>query len=141
MKTLTKRGKDITHDWYVIDAKDQVLGRISTKIAAILRGKHNPQFSPNLDLGDYVVVINAEQVKLTRNKELQKTYDRYSGYPGGLKQISYKRMMSEHPEKIIENAVKGMLPKNALGRQMLKKLKVYCGEEHPHIAQAPKTLS
>ena len=141
MKTLTKRGKDITHDWYVIDAKDQVLGRISTKIAAILRGKHNPMFSPNLDLGDYVVVINADKVKLTRNKELQKTYDRYSGYPGGLKQISYKRMMSEHPERIIENAVKGMLPKNALGRQMLKKLKVYSGEEHPHIAQAPKTLS
>jgi large subunit ribosomal protein L13 len=140
MRTLTPKLDQIQHDWYVIDAADQVLGRISTKIATILRGKHKPYFTPHLDTGDFVVVINAEKVKLTGNKELQKIYSRYSGYPSGLKNIPYKRMLEEKPEHIIKHAVKGMLPKNALGRQIIQKLKIYAGGEHPHQAQNPKPL-
>ena len=132
---------DIQHDWYVIDATDMVLGRLATKIATMLRGKHKANFTPHLDNGDYVIVTNAEKVKLTRNKELQKTYQRYSGYPDGLKITSFRRMKQEKPEEIILHAVKGMLPKNILGRQIIKKLKVYAGNEHPHHAQKPTVIS
>lgn len=141
MKTVTPKADQITQEWFVVDATDRVLGRISTEIARILRGKHKPYFTPHLDTGDYVVVINAEKVRLTGNKELSKSYQRYSGYPGGLKEIPFKRMQQEKPEEIITHAVKGMLPKNALGRQIMLKLKVYAGPEHPHMAQKPQTLS
>ena len=141
MKTVTPKADQITQEWFVVDATDKVLGRISTEIARILRGKHKPYFTPHLDTGDYVVVINAEKVRLTGNKELSKSYQRYSGYPGGLREIPFARMQQEKPEEIINHAVKGMLPKNALGRQIMQKLKVYAGPEHPHMAQKPQTLS
>ncbi|MCD4828314.1 MAG: 50S ribosomal protein L13 [Candidatus Cloacimonetes bacterium] len=140
MRTLTPKADEIHGQWYVVDAEDQILGRLSTRIASVLRGKHKPYFSPHLDMGDHVIVINAEKVKLTRDKELQKEYQRFSGYPGGLKTISYRRMMERKPEFIIEHAVKGMLPKNILGRQLFRKLRVYAGPEHPHTAQQPKSL-
>jgi large subunit ribosomal protein L13 len=141
MKTETPKANQIIHDWYLVDATDQVLGRLATKIASIIRGKHKPYFSPHLDTGDYVIVVNAEKIKLTGTKELKKTYKRYSGYPGGLTEISFQRMKEKSPETIIEHAVKGMLPKNILGRSLLNKLKVYSGNEHPHQAQTPKPLS
>ncbi len=141
MKTETPKADMIKQDWYLVDATDMVLGRLATQIATVLRGKNKPYFTPHLDTGDYVIVINAEKVRLTGNKELQKTYKRYSGYPDGQTVISYKRMIQEHPERIIEHAVKGMLPKNILGRQIFNKLKVYAGTEHPHIAQTPKPLN
>jgi len=141
MRTETPKADQIKHDWYLVDATDQVLGRLATKIATIIRGKHKPYFSPHLDTGDYVVVINAEKIKLTGNKELQKTYQRYSGYPGGLREIPFLKMKEKSPETIIEHAVKGMLPKNILGRQLLQKLKVYAGTEHPHTAQQPQPLA
>ncbi len=140
MKTSTPKEKDINRAWFLIDASEQVLGRMASRIAAILRGKNKPYFSPHLDVGDYVVVINAEKVKLTGNKELTKLYQRYSGYPGGRTEKTFKRMQQEEPETIIEKAVRGMLPKNILGRQMINKLKVYAGNEHPHIAQQPQKL-
>jgi len=141
MKTMMPKADQIVQDWYVVDAEDVVLGRLSTRVATILRGKNKPYFAPHLDTGDFVIVINAEKVRLTGNKELQKTYQRYSGYPGGLREISFKRMLQEKPEEIITHAVKGMLPKNALGRKLFKKLKVYAGPEHPHAAQSPKALA
>ena len=141
MKTLTPRACEITRDWYLIDAKEQTLGRLCTKIAHLLRGKHKTYFVPNLDCGDFVVIINADKVVLTGSKELQKEYQRYSGYPGGLKRIPFKRMISEKPEDVIYKAVKGMLPKNSLGRQMINKLKVYVEDTHPHTAQKPVVLS
>ncbi len=141
MKTLTPKPDMIKKEWYVVDATDKVLGRLATRIASVLRGKNKPYFSPHLDTGDYVIVINAEKVKLTGNKELQKTYQRYSGYPDGLKTISYKRMLETKPEQIIIHAVKGMLPKNALGRKLIRKLKVVVGSENPYESQKPKPLS
>lgn len=141
MKTLTPKADQIKHDWYVVDATDMVLGRLATQIASVLRGKNKPYFSPHLDTGDYVVVINAEKIKLTGNKELSKTYQRYSGYPDGLTVIPFKRMLEKKPEEIITHAVKGMLPHNILGRQIIQKLKVYAGSEHPHQAQKPQPLS
>ena len=141
MKTLTPKQDQIKQDWLLIDAEGQTLGRLSTKIATLLRGKNKPYFSPHLDTGDFVVVINAEKVKLTGNKELQKTYKRYSGYPSGLKEIPINRIRQEKPEQILITAVKGMLPKNALGRKLLFKLKVYNGALHPHAAQKPVTIS
>jgi len=140
MKTLTPTPDQIHRDWYVIDAEGQTLGRIATKIASILRGKNKPYFATNLDCGDFVVVINAEKVGVTGSKADAKVYQNYSGYPGGLREVSFKRMLDSKPEEIIRSAVKGMLPKNTLGRQMFKKLKVYAGTEHPHTAQQPKTL-
>ena len=127
--------------WYVVDAKDQVLGRFATRIATILRGKNKPTFSPNADTGDFVVVINADKIKVTGKREELKTYSWHTGYPGGRKTLSYNEMKERKPEFIIMNAVKGMLPKNRLGNQLLKKLKVYAGEEHPHQAQKPETIS
>ncbi|MCF7918710.1 MAG: 50S ribosomal protein L13 [Candidatus Cloacimonetes bacterium] len=140
MKTEMPKADQIVHNWYVVDATDQVLGRLATRVASLIRGKHKPIFSPNLDTGDFVIVLNAEKVRLTGNKELQKTYQRYSGYQSGLTTISFKRMLAEKPEEIIIHAVKGMLPKNILGRQLLQKLKVYTGNEHPHQAQKPEKL-
>jgi large subunit ribosomal protein L13 len=127
--------------WYVVDAKDQVLGRLATKVARIIRGKDKPIFTPNADTGDFVVVINADQVKVTGKREFLKTYAHYSGYPGGLKVRSYEELMAKKPEFVIESAVKGMLPKNRLGRQLIKKLKVYAGSSHPHAAQKPEQIS
>ena len=141
MKTATPKAEQIKQDWYLIDASDQILGRLATKVATLLRGKNKPYFSPHLDTGDFVVIINAEKIKLTGNKEILKTYKRYSGYPGGLSEIPYKRMLLEKPEEIIKHAVKGMLPKNILGRKLIKKLKVYTGNEHPHSAQNPQSIS
>jgi large subunit ribosomal protein L13 len=140
MKTLAPKSDQIQQDWYLVDATDVVLGRLATKVASIIRGKNKPYFSPHLDTGDYIVVINAEKIVLTGTKELQKFYKRYSGYPGGQREIPFKRMLEEKPEEIITHAVKGMLPKNALGRKLLKKLKVYAGEAHPHAGQMPKEL-
>lgn len=141
MKTLTPSPGDITRAWYVVDATGIPLGRLSTKIASILRGKNKPYFVPNIDTGDYIVVINAEKVKVTGLKSLQKEYQSFSGYPSGLKRIPYAAMMEKHPEQIIEHAVKGMLPKTTLGNEMFKKLKVYAGTEHPHGAQQPVELN
>ncbi|MEA1928684.1 MAG: 50S ribosomal protein L13 [Candidatus Auribacterota bacterium] len=140
MKTYSAKPKDVERKWYLIDAQDRVLGRMATRIADILRGKHKPIYTPHIDTGDFVVVINAEQVRVTGKKAEQKEYRRYSGYPGGLKKIPYKRMMKTHPERIIEYAVRGMVPHNRLGRAMMKKLKVYAGSAHPHAAQAPELL-
>lgn len=140
MKTYAVKAKDIERRWYLVDADGQVLGRLASRIAQILRGKHKPIYSPHLDTGDYVVVINADKVRLTGRKAETKTYFRHSGYMGGEKFIPFRRMLATHPERVIELAVKGMLPKNALGRRMRKKLKVYAGPAHPHEAQRPEPL-
>jgi large subunit ribosomal protein L13 len=132
--------EDIQRDWYVVDARGQTLGRLASEIARIVRGKHKPIYSPSADVGDYVIVINAEKVLVTGRKLDQKMYHRHSGYPGGLKQVSLRRMLEEHPTRVVEHAVRGMLPKNRLGRKMAKKLKVYAGPEHPHEAQQPEPL-
>ncbi len=135
MKTYSTKASDIKRDWHIIDASGKVLGRLATQIASLLMGKHKPIFSRHLDTGDFVVVINAEKVRVTGNKAKQKLYYRHSGYPGGLKSISLERMMQTHPTRVIEHAVKGMLPHNRLGAKILKKLRVYAGETHPHLAQ------
>lgn len=141
MKTFTPKADSIQRKWYLIDAEGQVLGRIATRIATILRGKDKPIYAPHLDLGDYVIVINAEKVLLTGKKEGQKTYYYHTGYPGGLKAIPYKKLKNEHPERVVERAIKGMLPHNTLSRQIFKKLHVYAGPDHPHVAQKPEPLS
>ena len=135
MKTYSLKASEIKREWHVIDATDQVLGRLATRVARLLMGKHKPIFSPNLDVGDYVVIINADKVRVTGGKAKQKVYYRHSGYPGGLKAITYDKLMQTNPTRVIEHAVKGMLPHNRLGRAMLKKLKVYAGDSHPHKAQ------
>ncbi|HON33098.1 MAG TPA: 50S ribosomal protein L13 [Candidatus Syntrophosphaera thermopropionivorans] len=140
MKTLTPKPGDIERAWYVIDATDQPLGRLSSKIASILCGKHKPYYARNIDTGDYVIVINAEKVKVTGLKSIQKVYHSFSGYPSGLKDIPYSRMLEKNPTKIIEHSVRGMMPKTVLGDAMFKKLKVYAGNEHPHSAQKPVEL-
>ena len=140
MRTYTPKAEDITRHWWLVDAQDKPLGRLATEIARVLRGKHKPTFTPHLDVGDNVVVVNAEKIRLTGRKADQKTYFRHTGYMGGEKHIPYKRMLETHPERVIELAVKGMLPKNALGRAMHKKLKVYAGAEHPHQGQQPEPL-
>ncbi len=127
-------------NWYVVDAQDFILGRLATNVARILRGKHKPNFAPHQDVGDFVIVVNAEKVKVTGKKADQKYYFHHSGYPGGEKLVPYRRMQEKHPERIIEHAVRLMLPKNALGRKMIKKLKVYAGAEHPHQAQNPQSI-
>jgi len=141
MRTWTYRPGSVDREWYVIDANDVVLGRLATRTASILRGKHRPQYTPHADCGDHVIVINAAKVRVTGRKEQQKVYHRHSGYAGGLKSITLEKQRQRFPERIIEAAVKGMLPKNALGRSIFKKLKVYAGSDHPHAAQQPKTLS
>jgi large subunit ribosomal protein L13 len=140
MKTRFAKRDDIERKWYVIDAKDQVLGRMASRIASYLRGKHKPVFTPNVDTGDFVVVVNADKVKVTGNKLTDKMYYHHTGYIGNLKEKSLKDRMSSEPEKVIEDAVWGMLPKNRLGRAMIKKLKVYRGSEHGHAAQKPEII-
>ena len=137
MKTFTPKVTDIQHDWWVVDADGKVLGRLASEIARVLRGKHKPTYTPHLDVGDNVVVINADKVRLTGTKADKKTYFRHSGYMGGERHIPFRTMQEQHPERVIELAVKGMLPKNNLGRLMRKKLKVYAGPDHPHEAQQP----
>lgn len=141
MKSYLAKPLEVEHKWYVVDATDQVVGRLAANVAAVLRGKNKPTFTPNVDTGDYVVIINAEKVRLTGNKENQKVYTHHTGYPGGLKEVSYKKMLADHPERILEKAIKGMLPHNTLGRQMYRKLKVYAGPEHKHQAQMPEELT
>ncbi len=138
--TKSMREQDVQRSWYVVDAQGQTLGRLTSRIASILRGKHKPEFTPHVDCGDYVIVVNAEKVHVTGQKMNQKKYYRHSGYPGGLKQITLRDQLQKFPNRVIELAVRGMLPKNRLGRQMFKKLKVYSGTAHPHEAQQPKTL-
>jgi large subunit ribosomal protein L13 len=135
MKTYSARPADIERQWHLIDAADKTLGRMSTQIARLLTGKHKPMFTPNQDTGDFVVVINAEKVRVTGNKARQKTYYRHSGYPGGLKSLTFEKMMQTNPTRIIEHAVNGMLPHTKLGARMRKRLRVYTGETHPHLAQ------
>lgn len=135
------RTEDADRKWYLVDAKDQVLGRLATEVARVIRGKHKAIFTPNMDTGDFVVVINADKVKVTGKRENLKEYIRHSGYPGGQRTTSFQEMMQKKPEFVIQKAVKGMLPKNRLGRQLIKKLKVYAGDDHPHQAQKPETLS
>ena len=141
MKTYTPKISEIERTWWVVDAEGKTLGRMATEIARVLRGKHKPMYTPHLDTGDHVVVINAEKVALTGKKAEQKTYFRHSGYMGHEQHIPFKRMIAKHPERVIELAVKGMLPKNSLGRVMRKKLKVYAGAEHPHQGQKPVPLN
>ncbi len=141
MKTTSIRAEEITHDWYIVDAKDQTLGRLASSVVQILRGKNKPYFTPHMDMGDFVIVINANKVKVTGKKEKDKTYFRHSGYPGGITQINLKKVRQDYPERIITNAVKGMLPHNRLGRKLLTHLKVYSGELHPHAAQQPQTIT
>ena len=138
MKTLMAKPGLIEKEWYLIDAEDKTLGRLATKIAHILRGKHKPEYTPHVDTGDYIVVINAEKVTVTGTKAKNKQYEHYTGYPGGLKAISFEKLQKRFPARIIEKAVKGMLPKNPLGYAMLTKLKVYAGSSHPHSAQNPE---
>jgi large subunit ribosomal protein L13 len=140
VRTYIPKVSEIEREWFVVDAEGQTLGRIATRIATIVRGKHKPTYTPNMDVGDYVIVINAEKVRLTGRKEEQKNYYRHSNYPGGLTTTSFQRMIEKHPERVIEYAVKGMLPGSTLAKQQLLKLKVYAGPDHPHAAQQPKTL-
>jgi large subunit ribosomal protein L13 len=137
VRTYSPKGSDITRQWHVIDASDVVLGRLASQVAVLLRGKHKPIFAPHVDTGDFVIVINADKVALSGNKLEQKRAYRHSGYPGGLRSISYGELMEKRPERIVEKAVRGMLPKNSLGRKTLRKLKVYAGPDHPHQAQQP----
>ncbi len=141
METKSYKSENVEKNWHLVDAQDKVLGRLAVKIATILSGKNKAQYSPNADLGDFVVVVNAEKVKVTGSKFSQKNYYHHTGYPGGLKTKSFEKMQEDSPEKIIEKAVKGMLPKNKLANQIIKKLKVYSGSAHPHTGQQPKELS
>ena len=141
METTSICKNDISRDWFIIDAKGQTLGRLASEVAQIIRGKKKTYFTPHMDMGDFVVIINAEKIKVTGNKEEAKTYFRHSGFPGGVTQISLKKVRQDYPERIITNAVKGMLPHNRLGRQLLTHLKVYKGSDHPHAAQLPKTIT
>lgn len=140
MKTYYAKPNEVAREWLLIDAQDQVLGRVASKAAHILRGKHKPTYTPHVDTGDFVVIINADKIRVTGKKLTDKEYYRHSGYPGGLKCETFEEAMEKHPERVIEHAVKGMLPKNTLGRQMAKKLKVYVGPEHPHQAQNPRKI-
>ncbi len=140
MKTFSAKPQTVKRDWYVIDATDKILGRLATEVARRLRGKHKAEFTPHVDTGDYIVIVNADKIRVTGNKEKAKTYYKHSGYPGGLKETTLEKMRIKAPERIIETAVKGMLPKNPLGRAMFRKLKVYAGPEHGHQAQQPQSL-
>jgi large subunit ribosomal protein L13 len=140
-KTRSVKKEEVNRRWFIVDADGETLGRLCTRIATVLRGKHHPEFTPHVDTGDYVIVVNAEKVRFTGNKEAVKKYQNYSGYPGGLKEITVAEMRDRRPERIIEIGVKGMLPKNKLGNAMYKKLFVYAGNEHPHTAQKPEPLA
>ncbi|MFQ5519663.1 MAG: 50S ribosomal protein L13 [Mariprofundus sp.] len=141
MSTWTVRPGDIERKWFVVDATDLVLGRLATQVATVLRGKHRPEYTPHADCGDHVIVINADKIRVTGKKESDKVYHHHTGHPGGLKSITLEKQREKHPERIIEAAVKGMMPKGPLGRSMLKKLKVYAGGEHPHTAQQPEAMT
>ena len=141
METTSIRADEINREWFIVDAEGQTLGRLASEIAQIIRGKKKPFYTPHMDMGDFVVVVNAEKVKVTGNKEKDKSYFRHSGFPGGVTQISLQKVRQDFPERIITNAVKGMLPHNRLGRQLLTHLKVYSGTEHPHGAKLPKTIT
>ncbi|MCJ8170674.1 50S ribosomal protein L13 [Atopomonas sediminilitoris] len=140
MKTFSAKPETVKRDWFVVDAEGQTLGRLATEIAMRLRGKHKPEYTPHVDTGDYIVVINAEKVRVTGAKTSDKIYYHHSGFPGGIKSISFEKLIERAPERVIETAVKGMLPKNPLGRAMYRKLKVYAGVDHPHTAQQPQEL-
>ncbi len=140
MKTFSAKPSEVKRDWYLVDASGKTLGRLASEIAKRLRGKHKPIYTPHVDTGDYIVVINAEKVRVSGNKVSAKTYYRHTGYPGGLKSITFEKLIQRSPERVIEIAVKGMLPKNPLGRAMFRKLKVYAGAEHKHAAQQPQPL-
>src|SRR5438477_2110672 len=137
MKTYSPKPEHIERSWYVVDASGQVLGRLASEVATLLRGKHKPIFAPHMDTGDFVVVVNADKVALSGSKLQDKRAYRHSGYPGGIHSVTYSELLAKHPERVVEKAVKGMLPKNSLGRNMLRKLKVYAGPDHPHQAQQP----
>lgn len=141
MKTFSPKPEDINRQWHIVDADGQILGRLATVLAHRLRGKHKPEFAPHMDNGDFIVVVNCDKIRVTGNKLAQKKYYRYSGYVGGLKETSLETMLATKPQQVLMQAVKGMLPRNRLGRAMLKKLKVYAGTEHPHAAQNPSALS
>ena len=140
MKTISAKGHEVKRDWLIVDASDKVLGRLATEIARRLRGKHKAEYTPHVDTGDYIIVTNAEKVSVTGRKFKNKMYHHHTGFPGGIKSVTFEKMQAKHPIRIIELAVKGMLPKNTLGREMYRKLKVYAGNEHPHTAQQPKKL-
>ncbi|MFN8596865.1 MAG: 50S ribosomal protein L13 [Anaerolineae bacterium] len=140
MKTYSVKESEVTHDWYVVDAAGQNLGRLSSQVAAVLRGKHKPTFTPHMDTGDFVIIVNAEKIEVTGKRADDKMYYRFSGYPGGMKSINLRGQLATHPERVLIESIKGMLPHNRLGRAMFKKLKVYAGPEHPHAAQNPKKL-
>ena len=140
MKTVSMRSQDVDRSWWIIDAEDKVLGRIATEIAHRLRGKHKPEYTPHVDTGDYIVVVNAEKIAVTGNKATDKMYHHHTGYVGNLKSISFEKLIEKAPERALQNAVKGMLPKGPLGRDMYRKLKVYAGPEHKHAAQQPQVL-
>jgi len=140
MKTVSMRAQDVQRSWFIVDAEDKTLGRLATEVARRLRGKHKPEYTPHVDTGDYIVVVNASKVRVTGAKATDKIYWHHTGHPGGIKGISFQHLRDSYPERIIERAVKGMLPHNPLGRDMLRKLKVYAGNEHPHSAQQPEPL-
>jgi len=140
IKTYTPKPEDIQREWFVVDAKGKTLGRLATQIAIILRGKHKPIYSPHMDVGDFVIVINCDQIRVTGDKMDTKMYHRHSGYPGGVTSLTLRQQLEKHPERVIQAAVRGMLPRNKLGRQMIKKLKIYAGGTHPHEAQKPRSL-
>ena len=140
MKTLSAKPESVKRDWFVVDAAGKTLGRLSTEIARRLRGKHKPEYTPHVDTGDYIVVINCEKVRVTGNKQKDKMYYSHTGYMGGIKSISFEKLIDKAPERVIQTSVKGMLPKGPLGRAMFKKMKVYAGTEHPHTAQQPQQL-
>ncbi|MBU1436720.1 MAG: 50S ribosomal protein L13 [Gammaproteobacteria bacterium] len=140
MKTFTAKPESVTRDWFVVDAAGKTLGRISTEIALRLRGKHKPEYTPHVDTGDYIIVVNADKVTVTGNKAKNKKYYSHSGFPGGIKEITFEKLLEKKPEMVLETAIKGMLPKGPLGRAMFRKLKVYAGAEHQHAAQQPQVL-
>jgi len=140
MKTFSAKSETVVHDWLLVDAADKTLGRIASAIAHRLRGKHKPEFTPHVDTGDYVIVVNAERVRVTGRKAKDKMYHRHSGYPGGIKSISFEKLIQQAPERALEHAIKGMLPKGPLGRDMYRKLKIYAGDTHPHAAQQPRAV-
>jgi large subunit ribosomal protein L13 len=141
MKTYSAKAGEINQDWFLVDAADKTLGRLASEIAHRLRGKHKPEYTPHVDTGDYIVVINAEKIRVTGAKPKDKLYHHHTGYPGGIKSISFEKLIEKAPERALQGAVKGMLPRNPLGRAMFKKLKVYAGTEHPHAAQQPQVLN
>ena len=140
MKTYSAKAESVERDWYIVDAADKTLGQLATEVASRLRGKHKPEYTPHVDTGDYIVIINAEKVTVTGNKATKKIYYSHTEYPGGIKDITFEKLMEKAPERALQSAVKGMLPKGPLGREMFRKLKIYVGSEHPHTAQQPQTL-